>query len=88
VGSALDVVKKKSHFKVHDKANEAYVEQCKLVKQAKALARGQDLPRSLPRGTRKPLPQLANLNPTCKLYTRRTLRRPKKLQRKPRSKQN
>jgi hypothetical protein len=36
VGSALDAIKKKGHFKANDKANEAYVEQCKLVKHTKA----------------------------------------------------
>ncbi len=37
MGSALDAIKKREHFKAHNKANEAYVlEQCKLVKQAKA----------------------------------------------------
>jgi hypothetical protein len=36
VGSALDAIKKKGHFKAHNKAHEAYVEQLKLVKQAKA----------------------------------------------------
>jgi hypothetical protein len=36
MGSALDAIKKRGHFKAHDKANKAYVEQRKLVKQAKA----------------------------------------------------
>ncbi len=36
MGSALDEIKKRGHFKAHNKANKAYVEQCKLVKQAKA----------------------------------------------------
>jgi hypothetical protein len=36
VGSALDEIKKSGHFKAHNKANKAYVEQQELVKQAKA----------------------------------------------------
>jgi hypothetical protein len=36
VGSALDAIKKKGHFKAHDEAHEVYVEQRKLVTQAKA----------------------------------------------------
>jgi hypothetical protein len=34
--STLDAIKKKGQFKARDEANKAYVEQCKLVKQAKA----------------------------------------------------
>jgi hypothetical protein len=36
MGSSLDAIKKRGHFKAHDKANEAYVEQCELGKQPKA----------------------------------------------------
>jgi hypothetical protein len=36
VGSALDAIKKKGHFKAHNKANKGYVEQRKLVKYANA----------------------------------------------------
>jgi hypothetical protein len=36
VGSVLKAIKKKDYFKAHEDANEAYVEQCGLVKQAKA----------------------------------------------------
>ncbi len=36
MGSALEAIKKIGHFKAHDEANEAYMEQFKLVKQAKA----------------------------------------------------
>jgi hypothetical protein len=36
VGSALDAIEKRGHFKAHKEANEAYVEQRSLVKQAKA----------------------------------------------------
>jgi hypothetical protein len=36
MGSALDAIKKKGYFKAHKEANKAYVEQCELVKQAKA----------------------------------------------------
>jgi hypothetical protein len=38
------------------------------------LAKGQDLPRSLHRSTRKPLPQPANLTLTCELNTSCTSR--------------
>ncbi len=36
VGSAPEAIKKKGYFKAHHRANEAYLEQCELVKQAKA----------------------------------------------------
>jgi hypothetical protein len=36
VGSALNAIKKRGHFKAHKEANKAYVEQHDLVKQAKA----------------------------------------------------
>ncbi len=36
VGSALDAIEKQGYFKAHNKANEAYMEQHKLVKHAKA----------------------------------------------------
>jgi hypothetical protein len=36
VGSAMDAIKKQGHFKAHEEAQEAYVEQRKLVKQVKA----------------------------------------------------
>jgi hypothetical protein len=35
-GSALEAIKKKGYFKAHEDANEAYLEQVKLVKQAEA----------------------------------------------------
>jgi hypothetical protein len=37
VGSALKAIKKKGYFKAHKDTNKAYVEQLKLVKQAKAV---------------------------------------------------
>jgi hypothetical protein len=36
MGSALDAIKKKGYFKAREDANEAYVEQRDLLKQAKA----------------------------------------------------
>jgi hypothetical protein len=36
-GSAIEAIEKKGYFKVHEDANEAYVEQNNLVKQAKAI---------------------------------------------------
>jgi hypothetical protein len=36
MGSVVEGIKKKGYFKAHKDANEAYVEQCDLVKQAKA----------------------------------------------------
>jgi hypothetical protein len=36
VGSALEAIKKREYFKAHKYANEAYLEQRNLVKQAKA----------------------------------------------------
>jgi hypothetical protein len=36
VGSAQDAIKKKGYFKAHEDANKAYMEQCNLVKKAKA----------------------------------------------------
>jgi hypothetical protein len=35
VGSALDALKKRGHFKAHKEANEAYMEQLDPVKQVK-----------------------------------------------------
>jgi hypothetical protein len=36
VGSTLDTIKKQGHFKAYKEAQELYVKQCKVVKQAKA----------------------------------------------------
>jgi hypothetical protein len=36
VGSAMDAIKKQGHFKAHKEAHESYMEQCNLVKNAKA----------------------------------------------------
>jgi hypothetical protein len=36
IGSAIDAIEKRGHFKTHKEANKGYVEQCNLVKQAKA----------------------------------------------------
>ncbi len=50
----------------------------------KPLARVKELPRSLPRGTRKPRLWLTHLNPTCMLSTNKNSRRSKKPQTTPR----
>jgi hypothetical protein len=36
VGSTLDRIEKRGHFKAYEEAHELYVEQCKMAKQAKA----------------------------------------------------
>jgi hypothetical protein len=96
VGSAMDAIKKQGHFKAHEEAHEAYVEQNNLVKQAKATlaeldrttSKGEELPGSLPRSTRKARLQLTHLYLTCKLIFNWTSIRPRKLQRMPGPTQN
>jgi hypothetical protein len=39
VGSVWEAIKKKGYFKAYKDANEAYVEQCELVKQVNTLAK-------------------------------------------------
>jgi hypothetical protein len=54
VGSALDAIKKRGHFKAHDKANKAYMDQFKLVKQTKATLAELDGTTNKGTGTSKP----------------------------------
>jgi hypothetical protein len=53
VGSTLDAIKKRGHFKAHEEANKAYMEQRKLVKQAKATLAELDRTSSKGAGTSK-----------------------------------
>jgi hypothetical protein len=53
VGSAMDTIEKRGHFKAHKETHEAYVEQCDLVKQAKAALAKLDRTTSKDAGTSK-----------------------------------
>jgi hypothetical protein len=72
VGSALKAIKKKGYFKAHKDANEAYVEQHELVKQAKAtLAKLDGATSKGPGFSKKPSKKLKEAAATHQKYKRR-----------------
>ena len=95
VGSAMDAIKKQGHFKAHEEAHEAYMEQRNLVKQAKAALAELDGTTSKGAGASKKSSKkfskkhkeaalwLMHLNLTGKLFINWTSRRPKNLHRMP-----
>ncbi len=96
VGSAMDAIKKRGHFKAYEEAHEAYMKQHDLVKQAKtALAELDGTTNECAGTSRKSSKKhkegaaTADVSePNLQLIFNWTLRRPKKPQRMPRPKRN